>query len=136
MWPGALGSIVIVRPEILVRWYRRRFASDDRGRLDLDLGPLLHEGGDLDHGHGGKVFAHECPVDLADFLRAVEIVALADYVPGHADHVLWAGAVINPEVQEENTVAIRAFNDFVAADPRVETSMIAVGDGLLLARKL
>ncbi len=52
------------------------------------------------------------------------------------DNVLWAGAVINPEAQDENTLAIRAFNDLVAADPRVETSMIAVGDGLLLARKL
>lgn len=51
------------------------------------------------------------------------------------DNVLWAGAVVEPEVVDEQTNAIRAFNDMVYADERVDTSMIAVGDGLLLARK-
>ena len=51
------------------------------------------------------------------------------------DNVLWMGAVIDPEAKDENTLAIRAFNDRVAGDARVETAMIAVGDGLLLARK-
>jgi len=51
------------------------------------------------------------------------------------DNVLWMGAVANPEAQDEQTRAIRAFNDKVASDERVSTSMIPVGDGLLLARK-
>jgi caffeoyl-CoA O-methyltransferase len=51
------------------------------------------------------------------------------------DNVLWSGAVANEEVVDEQTNAIRAFNDRVYADERVETSMISVGDGLLLARK-
>jgi caffeoyl-CoA O-methyltransferase len=50
------------------------------------------------------------------------------------DNVLWGGSVLDAERQDEQTVAIREFNDKVAADARVETSMIAVGDGLLLAR--
>ena len=35
--------------------------------------------------------------------------------------MLWSGAVIDESVDDETTVAIRAFNDMVAADDRVET---------------
>ena len=51
------------------------------------------------------------------------------------DNVLWGGAVVDPERADAQTQAIRAFNDRVAADERVQASMIPVGDGLLLARK-
>lgn len=51
------------------------------------------------------------------------------------DNVLWGGQIANPEDQSENTLALRALNDSVVADPRVECVMIAVADGLLLARK-
>jgi len=46
------------------------------------------------------------------------------------DNVLWAGRVSDPAVADPQTLAIRAFNDFVASDARVERAMIAVGDGL------
>jgi caffeoyl-CoA O-methyltransferase len=51
------------------------------------------------------------------------------------DNVLWSGAVIDPSVQDENTRAIRAFNDAVAADPRVDCVMLPISDGLTLLRK-
>jgi caffeoyl-CoA O-methyltransferase len=51
------------------------------------------------------------------------------------DNVLWFGNVANPAAQDEQTQHIRAFNDKVAADPRVEPVMLAVGDGLTLLRK-
>jgi caffeoyl-CoA O-methyltransferase len=53
-----------------------------------------------------------------------------------ADNVLWSGRVIDPASTDENTEAIRRFNDHVAADDRVETVMLAVGDGITLCRKL
>ena len=37
------------------------------------------------------------------------------------DNVLWGGAIVDAADDDENTVAIRAFNDLVAADDRVET---------------
>lgn len=52
------------------------------------------------------------------------------------DNVLWGGRVIAAEDQSADTVAIRAVNDFVARDPRVQAVMIHVSDGLTLARKL
>jgi caffeoyl-CoA O-methyltransferase len=46
------------------------------------------------------------------------------------DNVLWSGAVIDEAATDEGTVAIRAFNDHVAADERVDCVMLAIGDGL------
>lgn len=51
------------------------------------------------------------------------------------DNVLWSGAVLDLKNEEENTVAIRAFNDQVVAEDRAFLSMIPVGDGLTLAFK-
>ncbi len=51
------------------------------------------------------------------------------------DNVLWMGRVADPEVEDEQTVHIRRFNDLAAGDPRVECAMMAVGDGLLVIRK-
>ncbi len=51
------------------------------------------------------------------------------------DNVLWSGTVADPSVTDADTNAIRAFNDMVAADTRVDASMIPLGDGLTLLRK-
>jgi len=52
------------------------------------------------------------------------------------DNVLWEGEVVRPDEQGEDVVAIRAFNDAILADERMETVMLAVADGLTLARKV
>jgi caffeoyl-CoA O-methyltransferase len=51
------------------------------------------------------------------------------------DNVLWDGDVVRPEAQDEDVTAIRAFNESVLRDERVESVMLAVADGLTLARK-
>jgi caffeoyl-CoA O-methyltransferase len=51
------------------------------------------------------------------------------------DNVLFMGTVVDSSVTNESVVAIRAFNDRVAQDERVDRVMIAVGDGLTLLRK-
>jgi caffeoyl-CoA O-methyltransferase len=51
------------------------------------------------------------------------------------DNVLWGGRVVERDPTDENTVAIRAFNDLVAADRRVEVVMLPISDGLSLVRK-
>jgi caffeoyl-CoA O-methyltransferase len=52
-----------------------------------------------------------------------------------ADNVLWSGRVVDPDADDDNTAAIRRFNDHVAADDRCERVMLAVGDGITLCRK-
>ena len=51
-----------------------------------------------------------------------------------ADNVLWSGKVISPEADDKDTVALRAFNAHVQADPRVENVLLPLRDGLMLAR--
>jgi caffeoyl-CoA O-methyltransferase len=51
------------------------------------------------------------------------------------DNVLWGGAVIDGNADDDNTKAIKAFNDFVASDDRVDVVMLPLADGLTLARK-
>ena len=51
------------------------------------------------------------------------------------DNVLWNGSVINPDKQDEDTRAIRAFNEKLQSDQRVDISLVPIGDGLTLARK-
>jgi caffeoyl-CoA O-methyltransferase len=52
------------------------------------------------------------------------------------DNVLWGGAVVRESEPSDDTRAIRAINDLVAADRRVQSVMIGVSDGIMLARKL
>jgi caffeoyl-CoA O-methyltransferase len=51
------------------------------------------------------------------------------------DNVLWGGRVIASDADDENTVAIRAFNTKVAADSRVECVMLPISDGLTMIRR-
>jgi predicted O-methyltransferase YrrM len=50
------------------------------------------------------------------------------------DNVLWSGAVADPSVNDEGTTAIRALNEKIAADERVDAVILPIGDGLTLAR--
>ena len=58
--------------------------------------------------------------------------------PGGAlaiDNVLWGGRVADAAVTDPATVAIRALNEKVREDGRVQAAMLPVGDGLTLAVK-
>jgi predicted O-methyltransferase YrrM len=51
------------------------------------------------------------------------------------DNVLWSGAVAGTRDQAPSTVALRALNDKLANDARVNVSMVPIGDGMTLALK-
>jgi predicted O-methyltransferase YrrM len=50
------------------------------------------------------------------------------------DNTLWHGDVIDPAKQDADTVAIRALNQKLHADPRIELSLLPMGDGLTVCR--
>lgn len=53
-----------------------------------------------------------------------------------ADNVLWDGKVCeDPMPQDKQTLGIAAFNDMVSADPRVESVILPIRDGMNLIRK-
>lgn len=51
------------------------------------------------------------------------------------DNTLWSGQVADPAFQDTETCAIRAFNESLHRDERVDISLIPIADGLTLARK-
>ncbi len=51
------------------------------------------------------------------------------------DNVLRSGRVVDPDAHDRDLDAIRAANDALAADPRLESVMLPIADGLTLARR-
>jgi len=51
------------------------------------------------------------------------------------DNTLWSGDVADPSNNEPDTVALRALNDALHHDERIDLALLPVGDGLTLARK-
>lgn len=51
------------------------------------------------------------------------------------DNTLWSGRVVDPEVADPDTVAIRHFNEVLHRDERIDLSLVPIGDGLTLVRK-
>ena len=51
------------------------------------------------------------------------------------DNVLWSGSVADPANTSDDTVALRALNDFLVRDDRVDTVMLPISDGVTLIRK-
>lgn len=52
------------------------------------------------------------------------------------DNVLWSGRVADKQVNDNRTNKIRAFNKKLANDDRIDLSLLPIGDGLTLARKI
>ena len=51
------------------------------------------------------------------------------------DNVLWSGKVADPSVTDADTAALRALNEKARDDGRVWTTLVAIGDGLLMCMK-
>lgn len=108
------------------------------GRIDLRIGPALETlDGLLAAGEAGTfdlAFVDADKEEYADYYERL----LGLLRPGGlimVDNVLWDGSVIDPARDDGDTVAIRAFNEMVRDDPRVDISLVPIGDGLTLARK-
>jgi len=52
------------------------------------------------------------------------------------DNIFMGGGVADPDADSDNVVAMRNFNALIKDDNRVELSLIPIGDGLTLARKV
>lgn len=52
-----------------------------------------------------------------------------------ADNVLWSGKVIDDQSDDEDTIALRNFNDALISDSRLDVILLPVRDGLMVARK-
>lgn len=50
------------------------------------------------------------------------------------DNVLWSGKVLDPEAQDKATLALKSFNATFAKDPRFESIILPIRDGITLLR--
>ena len=50
-----------------------------------------------------------------------------------SDNVLWSGKIIDPSDQEENTLVLRAYNEMLFKDDRVDVVLLPIGDGISMA---
>ena len=72
--------------------------------------------------------------EYADYYeRVLELVRPGGLVA--IDNVLWGGRVADPDTNDDDTNAIRGFNEALKGDERVTLSMVPIADGLTLARK-
>ena len=120
----------------IARRYWKQAGVD--GKIDLRLAKaertldaLIAEGGAgqydfafIDADKGGYLAYYERCLTL---LRRGGLIAV--------DNTLWSGDVADPANTKPDTVALRAFNETLHADERVDLALLPVGDGLTLALK-
>jgi predicted O-methyltransferase YrrM len=104
-------------------------------RIDLRIAPALETIASLpENEHLDLVFIDADKENYANYYDAL-LPRLRTNGVILVDNTLWSGAVIDESRDDSSTLAIRAFNDMVAADDRVDTVQLAISDGLTLLRK-
>jgi caffeoyl-CoA O-methyltransferase len=104
------------------------------GKIDLRIAPALETLAALPQdGSFDFAFIDAVKSEYQDYLDLLHgLVRQGGLIL--VDNVLWSGNVINDEIDDENTRAIRGFNDRLAKDERFDRVMLAVSDGLTLLR--
>ena len=98
---------------------------------DLELGAVSDRGEQFD-----LVFIDADKKEYCDYLDLVlPLVREGGWIL--ADNTLWDGHIVDPAYdKDKQTVALRAFNDKVAQDERLEKVILPLRDGLTIIRKV
>jgi caffeoyl-CoA O-methyltransferase len=110
-------------------------ASPYANRIEIRVGPAIQTVAELD-GPFDLVFIDADKPGYLGYYEAV-LPKLAPDGVILADNVLWSGRLVDgasPD-DDDNTRAIREFNDHVVADERVEVVMLTVRDGVSIIRR-
>jgi O-methyltransferase len=120
---------------IAVEHWKRANVAD---RIDFRVGDAKVILADLENELGAEsVDIAFIDADKSSYLEYYES-ALRLVRPGGlviVDNTLFFGRVIDPAAQDPDTVAVRALNEHVRDDDRVDLVLLPVGDGVTLARK-
>jgi caffeoyl-CoA O-methyltransferase len=110
----------------------RRYAEEAgvADRIDYRVGPALETIATL-AGPFDLVFIDADKPNYTNYYEAT-LPLLADHGVMVVDNTLWSGRIVDPDDRDETTLAIRALNDRVLEDPRVENVLLTVRDGMNL----
>lgn len=108
-------------------------ASPYADRIEIRMGPALETIAGLD-GPFDLVFIDADKTSYRAYYDSV-LPKLAERGVIAIDNVLWSGNVVDADVHDDNTDALRAFNDYVSADSRTVNVMCTVRDGVTLVRR-
>ena len=122
----------------MVQLSRPGASSVRLNRIDLRLAPALETlDGLLAEGRAGTVDFVFLDADKENYCayyeRCLELLRPGGLLA--ADNVLWSGLVLEADPADASTRGLQAFNQRVAADPRVLPAMLPIGDGLTLVVK-
>jgi predicted O-methyltransferase YrrM len=107
-------------------------------RIDLRLQPALRTLEELLAAGGAGQFDFafidaDKPAYSDYYEKLLELVRVGGLIA--VDNTLWGGLLADPTNHDADTKALRAFNDHVHHDERVDLSLVPIGDGLTLLRK-
>jgi caffeoyl-CoA O-methyltransferase len=112
---------------------RRYFAESPYGdRITLHIGPALDSIAKLE-GAFDFVFIDADKGGYVDYYEAT-LPRLSEHGFIAADNTLSAGRVLEDEPDAEPARAIKRFNEHVKSDPRVDSVLLTVRDGITLIR--
>ncbi|WP_017654728.1 class I SAM-dependent methyltransferase [Fortiea contorta] len=117
------------------RYWQQAGVAD---KIDLHIAPALETLAQLLA--GGEAESFDFAFIDADksnyenyYERSIQLIRPGGLIA--IDNVLWSGRVADPQVQDNRTKKIRAFNRKLHQDERVSLSLIPIADGLTLVRK-
>jgi caffeoyl-CoA O-methyltransferase len=133
--PGARIVSCELDPERVAFASERIAAAGKAGSIEVRQGPALDTIATLD-GPFDLVFVDADKTGYHAYYEAV-LPKLSERGLIVVDNVLWSGRVAAPpsDDDDEQTIALRAFNDHVVADERVVSVMLSVRDGVTLVRR-
>lgn len=91
----------------------------------------------LDAGEGGTYDLMFVDADKDNYPNYFEF-AMKLLRPGGMiviDNALWSGKVADPSAQDTDTVGIRKVNELMKSDPRVESVLLNIADGIAIGRR-
>jgi len=107
--------------------------SPYRTMINIRLGPAIETLAVLDGEFDFAFIDADKPGYLAYYEAVLPLLRSGGLIV--TDNVLWSGQVLDVRDESRDTVALRAFNERVAADHRVECVMLPIRDGVTLIRK-
>jgi caffeoyl-CoA O-methyltransferase len=113
----------------------RRYAEEAgvADKIDYRLGPALESIEGLD-GPFDLIFIDADKPNYVKYYEAT-LPLLADDGVMIVDNTLWSGRVVDADSDDENTKHIRALNERVRDDDRVENVLLTVRDGMNVIRR-